>query len=57
MRGKLIALGTPRLALVVRGEVDLGSGAREGKSGWTLVVARPNLKPRLEHSDDLVQRL
>jgi len=53
VRGKLIALGTPRMALVVRGEVDLGSGAREGKSGWSLVVARPNLKPLVEHSDDL----
>jgi type III restriction enzyme len=53
VRGKLIALGTPRLALVVRGEVDLGSGAREGKSGWSLLIARANLKPLLEHSDDL----
>jgi len=37
----------------VRGEVDLRSGAREGKSGWTLLIARPNLKLLLEHSDDL----
>jgi type III restriction enzyme len=53
VRGKLIALESPRIALVVRGEVDLGTGAREGKTGWTLLVARPNLKPLLEHSDDL----
>jgi type III restriction enzyme len=53
VRGKLISLGTPRLALVVRGEVDLESSARAGKDGWSLVVARPNLKPLLEHSDDL----
>ncbi len=53
VRGKLVALETPRMALVVRGTVDLGSGSREGKEGWSLVVGRPNLKPIVEHSDDL----
>lgn len=53
IRGKLIALGSPRLALVVRGEVSLGTSTRVGKDGWSLLVARPNLKPLLEHSDDL----
>ena len=53
VRGKLVALGSPKMALVVKGEVDLGSGSREGKDGWTLLIARPNLKPLLEHSDDL----
>ncbi len=53
VRGKLIALGTPKMALVVRGEVDLGSGSREGKEGWSLILGRPNLKPVVEHSDDL----
>jgi hypothetical protein len=43
------------MALVVRGTVDLGSGSREGKDGWSLVVGRPNLKPIVEHSDDLDQ--
>ncbi|HLI60768.1 MAG TPA: hypothetical protein VKV21_13995 [Solirubrobacteraceae bacterium] len=53
VRGKLVALETPRMALVVRGRVDLGTGSREGKEGWSLVVGRPNLKPIVEHSDDL----
>jgi type III restriction enzyme len=53
VRGKLVALETPRMALVVRGAVDLGSGAREGKEGWSLVLGRPNLRPIVEHRDDL----
>jgi type III restriction enzyme len=53
VRGKLVALENPRMALVVRGRVDLGSGSREGKDGWSLVLGRPNLKPIVEHSDDL----
>jgi type III restriction enzyme len=53
VRGKLVALETPRMALVVRGTVDLGSGSREGNEGWSLVLGRPNLKPIVEHSDDL----
>jgi type III restriction enzyme len=53
VRGKLVALETPRMALVVRGTVDLGTGAREGKEGWSLVLGRSNLKPIVEHSDDL----
>jgi type III restriction enzyme len=53
IRGKLVELGTPRIALAVRGTVDLGSGSREGKEGWSLVIGRPNLKPVVEHSDDL----
>lgn len=53
VRGKLFALETPKLALVVRGTVDLGSGSREGKEGWSLVLPRPNLSPLVEPSDDL----
>jgi type III restriction enzyme len=53
VRGKLVELETPRIALVVRGTVDLGSGSREGKEGWSLVLGRPNLKPIVEHSDEL----
>jgi type III restriction enzyme len=53
VRGKLVSLETPRMALVVRGEVDLGSGSREGKDGWSLVIGRANLKPIVEHADDL----
>jgi type III restriction enzyme len=53
VRGKLVALGSPRIALFVRGEVDLGSGSREGKDGWSAVVGRASQKPIVEHSDDL----
>jgi type III restriction enzyme len=53
VRGKLVALESPRMALVVRGTVDLETGSREGKSGWSSVVGRPNLKPIVESSDDL----
>jgi type III restriction enzyme len=53
VRGKLFALESPRMALVVRGAVDLGSGSREGKEGWSLVLPRPAMEPRVEHSDDL----
>jgi type III restriction enzyme len=53
VRGKLVALGTPRIALVVRGQVDLGSGSREGKDGWSVVIGRANQKPIIEHNDDL----
>ena len=53
VRGKLFALEAPKLALVVRGSVDLGSGSREGKDGWSLVLPRPNLPPLVEPSDDL----
>jgi type III restriction enzyme len=53
IRGKLVALDTPRMALAVRGTVDLGTGSREDKEGWSLVLGRPNLKPIIEHSDDI----
>jgi type III restriction enzyme len=53
IRGKLIALDTPRMALIVRGEVDLRTGSREGKDGWSAVVGRASLRPIVEHSGDL----
>jgi type III restriction enzyme len=53
VRGKLVVLESPRMALVIRGIVDLDSGSREGKQGWSLVLGRPNLKPIVEYSDDL----
>jgi type III restriction enzyme len=31
VRGKLVALEIPRMSLVVRGTVDLGSGSREAR--------------------------
>jgi type III restriction enzyme len=53
VRGKLFALEAPRMALVVRGTADLGSGSREGKDGWSLVLPRAHREPLVEHSDDL----
>jgi hypothetical protein len=37
----------------VRGTVDLGSGSRKGKDGWSLVLPREHLQPIVEHGDDL----
>jgi hypothetical protein len=45
------------MALVVRGQVDLGSGSREGKEGWSIVIGRPNLSPIVEHAGDLDELL
>ncbi|MFZ0710749.1 MAG: hypothetical protein WAM53_11970 [Terrimicrobiaceae bacterium] len=53
VRGKLIALENPKMALVTRGTVDLDRGSREGKDGYSLLVGRPNLKPIIEHAEDL----
>jgi len=53
VRGKLLTLETPKLALAVRGTVDLGSGSRKGKDGWSLVLPRAYLKPIVERGDDL----
>jgi len=53
VRGKLFALEAPKMALVVRGEVDLSRDASEGKDGWSLVLPRTAMEPRVEYSDDL----
>lgn len=57
VRGKLVALDAPRIALVVRGRVDLERGATTNKEGWTSVVARNSLSPLVTHADDLKQVL
>lgn len=57
VRGKLIGLAEPEVALVVRGQVDLGRGAIVDRVGWTAVVARGVLAPLVEHSEDLQQLL
>ncbi len=36
--GKLVQLDQPKLALVVRGQVDLPKETSHGKDGWTAVV-------------------
>jgi type III restriction enzyme len=53
VRGKLIALDYPRVALIVRGQVDLMSNTPTSKSGWSLVRARAHVVPSSEHFDDL----
>jgi type III restriction enzyme len=53
VRGKLFALESPKMALVVRGKVDLSRDSVDGKEGWSLVLPRTAMEPRVEHSDDL----
>ncbi|HEV7944034.1 MAG TPA: hypothetical protein VGP17_14695 [Solirubrobacteraceae bacterium] len=53
VRGKLFALESPKMALVVRGIVDLSRDSAEGNDGWSLVLPRTAMEPRVEHSDDL----
>ena len=55
VRGKLVALERPRMALVVRGRVDMGSGSREGKEGWSLVLGRNGQTPIVEQTAELDQ--
>ncbi|MGH3430332.1 MAG: hypothetical protein ACRDQZ_22650, partial [Mycobacteriales bacterium] len=56
IRGKLVGLGDPQMALVVRGYVDLTRETPVGDDGWSAVIARPGLGPLVEHQEDL-QRL
>ncbi len=53
VRGKLIALDHPQVALVVRGHVELATNAFTSKTGWSLVRARPHLTATSELFDDL----
>jgi len=57
VRGKLIPLDEPKVALVVRGHIDLNRNVVVDRSGWTAVVARSGLSPLVEHSEDLQQLL
>jgi type III restriction enzyme len=57
VRGKLIALDSPKVALVVRGHVDLEHEKYiRDDNVWTLVKARHFQRPSSETFDDL-QRL
>jgi len=56
IRGKLVALGQPKMALVVRGHSDVDCEQVVGKDGWSAVIARAGTKPLVHHVDDL-QRL
>ncbi len=53
VRGKLIAFDQPRIALVVRGQVDLANNALVEKDGWSLVRARPHREATSEMYQDL----
>jgi type III restriction enzyme len=53
VRGKLIALDHPHVALIVRGQVDLQSNTYSSKTGWTLVRAKPHVTATSEPFDDL----
>jgi type III restriction enzyme len=53
VRGKLIALEQPRVALLVRGDVDLATNTLVDKNGWSLVRARKARPAKSEHFDDL----
>jgi type III restriction enzyme len=55
IRGKLVGIQDPRLALVVRGRVDVARSSLTDKTGWTLVVARPALEPLVEQHGELRQ--
>lgn len=58
IRGKLVALDQPRMALVVRGEADLTRERVVGKDGWSAVIARPaGLQPLVEQAEDLPRLL
>ena len=57
VRGKLIALDHPKVALVVRGHVDLATGSKTSTSGWTLVRARTHLPAVGEHYESLQELL
>lgn len=53
IRGKLMAIRRPQMALIVRGAVDLGRERVLGGSGWTAVIAREGMRPLREYSEDL----
>lgn len=58
IRGKLVALDQPKVALVVRGDVDLEHEQVTKASIWTAVMARPGIpRPILEKSTDLSKLL
>jgi type III restriction enzyme len=53
VRGKLIALDHPRVALVVRGRVELENNVHTTDNGWSLIRARRYLAATSEQFDDL----
>lgn len=57
IRGKLVAVGQPRMALVVRGHADLTREQTIGNDGWSAVIARSGQQPLVEHAEDLPRSL
>ncbi|GAA4707177.1 hypothetical protein GCM10025781_27250 [Kocuria gwangalliensis] len=53
IRGKLIGLEQPKIALVVRGKWDIARGTKIDTNGWTSVIARTALTPVVNHAEDL----
>jgi type III restriction enzyme len=56
IRGKLLALNNPRIALVTRGRIT-SQWTRTESEGWTLLVPREGMKPSPEYFGDLPQLL
>jgi type III restriction enzyme len=57
VRGKLVALDNPRVALVAEGHVELPSGARSDAEGWSLVHARAALPASVQTFETLPELL
>lgn len=57
VRGKLIALDKPRVALVTKGHVDLSANALSGTDGWSLVRARTALPAAAQQFETLAELL
>ena len=53
IRGKLLEIQTPRIALVTRGKITSQWNRSEDSEGWTLALPRPGMKPMPEHFKDL----
>ena len=51
VRGKLLSLGLPKIALVTRGQVAASLDSVEDKPGWTLVLPGPIVPRRLFFPD------
>ena len=57
IRGKLVSIGNPKMALVVRGHADLAREQTTGTDGWSAVIARQAMQPLVEHAEELPRLL
>lgn len=53
VRGKLLSIDEPRIALVTIGRISADWHRSETKDGWTLVRASGAIEPKPVHFDDL----